>query len=303
MKLSMVVVNYHSSDFVRQCVRNVDGSWCGQVIFVDNSTSEDEARALSEITVPVPTSTIVEITNVGFGTAANHGIDAALAENPDDPVWLVNPDMTFEASTPRSLLDRLSLGVDDLISPAIVTGESTDLRVWFAGGTADLRTGQVVHDDYLGSYSDTPLELPRPTTFMCGAAPVFTPVAWAHLGGFRDDLFLYWEDVELSLRAQDLGLTMTIVGGSPVWHAVGGTGDGDGQSELFYYYSARNRVRVMALRGQTRLLFTPVVLLQLVKFSLRPLRREAHGSVRKFLRTLTGYAVGFRSALRRDRNG
>lgn len=302
MKLSLVVVNYHSSEFVRQCVRNVDGSWCGQVTFVDNSNSEHEARALSEIVVPVPTSTIVEKTNVGFGTAANHGITAALAGSPDDPVWLVNPDMTFETATPHSLLDRLALGVDDLISPAIVTGESSDLRVWFAGGTADPRTGQVVHDDYLGRYSETPLELPRSTTFMCGAAPVFTPRAWAYLGGFRDDLFLYWEDVELSLRAQDLGLTMTIVGGSPVWHAVGGTGDGNGQSQLFYYYSARNRVRVMAQRGQARLLFTPVVLLQLVKFSLRPLRRETNGRVRKFLRTLSGYAAGFGFALSRHRD-
>ncbi len=157
----------------------------------------------------------------------------------------------------------------------------------------------MTHTNYLEPYQDAEADVSAPTTFMCGAAPVFTPDAWRALGGFREDLFLYWEDAELSLRAQDLGLRMTIAADAVVWHAVGGTGEGSGQSKNFYYYSARNRLKIMFGRGQGRRLLTPYGLMSLAKFALRPLRREKQDRLAKCALVVRGYVEGYRAS-RRD---
>ncbi|WP_232536677.1 glycosyltransferase family 2 protein [Curtobacterium flaccumfaciens] len=290
--LSVVIVNYHSSDFVRRSTAAVDPTWCERVVLVDNSNDPVEAERLASIRLPVPTKIIIEPSNVGFGVGANHGIDFALGAAPNSSVWLLNPDTEPAAGAPESLVRRLSLGLDDIVSPLVLTGDSGDERIWFAGGVADGRTGNVAHDDYLKPYDPTTIDEARPTTFMCGAAPVFTPEAWRRLRGFREDLFLYWEDVELSLRAQDLGLRMTVIRDASVWHAVGGTSDETGQSRNFYYYSARNRVRVMIDRGSGLELLRPRGLRELAKFALRPLRRERSQRLRKTCLALTGYVVG-----------
>lgn len=296
MKLSLVIVNFHSSDFVRRSTSTVDSDWCEQVVLVDNSDDPAEAERLAGIELPVPTKVIVEQSNLGFGVGANHGIDFALGSTPDSPVWLLNPDTEPTAGAPESLLRRLALDLDDIVSPLVLTGEDGDEKIWFGGGVVDQRTGNVVHDDYLDSYEPTKIPDVRSTSFMCGAAPVFTPGAWRLLGGFRNDLFLYWEDAELSLRAQDIGLRMTVIGDASVWHAVGGTSDEAGQSRNFYYYSARNRVRVMIERGNGSQLVHPTGLKELVKFALRPVRRERSQRFRKTGSVMAGYLAGVTSA-------
>jgi len=297
-----VIVNFHSSDFVRRSTATVDPNWCEQVVLVDNSNDPAEAERLAGIKLPVPTKVIVEQSNLGFGIGANHGIDFALGSTPDSPVWLLNPDTEPSAGAPNALLQRLALNLDDVVSPLVLTGENGDERIWFRGGAVDQRTGNVVHDDYLAAYDPATVPNARSTGFMCGAAPVFTPGAWRRLGGFREDLFLYWEDAELSLRAQDLKLRMTVIGDASVWHAVGGTSDEAGQSRNFYYYSARNRVRVMIDRGNGASLLAPRGLTELAKFVLRPLRRERSERLQKALRAVEGYLTGAKDALRSRKN-
>jgi GT2 family glycosyltransferase len=296
VRLSLVIVNFHSSDFVRRSTATVNPEWCELVVLVDNSDDPAEAERLAGIKLPVPTKVIVEPSNLGFGVGANHGIDFALGSTPNSPVWLLNPDTEPSEGAPEAILRRLALDLDDVVSPLVLTGEEGDERIWFRGGAVDQRTGNVAHEGYLDLYDPAKVPGARSTTFMCGAAPVFTPRAWHRLGGFRDDLFLYWEDAELSLRAQDLGLRMTVISDASVWHAVGGTSDETGQSRNFYYYSARNRVRVMIERGNGGQLLHPTGLKELTKFALRPLRRERSQRLRKTGTVMAGYLAGVASA-------
>lgn len=286
--MSVVIVNFMSAHLIERCLRGVAEDWCAGVVIVDNSADERQRRALAAMSPAVPLTIITSAANIGFGGAANIGIDRSLRDHPDDPVWLVNPDIEFEAEAARILLARIRLGLDDIVSPAIVTGPRDDLTVWFAGGVADSRTGDVRHDRYLEPYHRSSWPELSSTSFICGAAPVFTPRAWTELGGFRDDLFLYWEDVELSFRAQELGLALTIVHDALLWHAVGGSSDQNGQSDVFYFYSARNRLMIMRERRGFRAL-APVALAQMCAFFLRPIRNEREGKATKAMAVLRGY--------------
>lgn len=289
-RVDVVIVNYHSSDYVQRCVATFDPAWCHSVVVVDNSADCDELARLTELDVPAPLTVLDAGGNVGFGAGVNLGA-AHLRDSGADLLWILNPDTLPEQGAAEALIARLDQGCAAAVSPAIVSGDDGD-TVWFTGGDVDLKTGAVRHWDY-----ERPFDRRRTTAyftmFLCGAAPLFRKDAWADLGGFDEKLFLYWEDVELSLRAHDRGLRFEIVPSAVVWHAVGGTSGEHGQSRHFYRYSARNRVAVMRRRRGLRAVFGVPGLIATVRLALHPLR-ESSGRWSKFRVGLQGLLAGVR---------
>lgn len=71
--------------------------------------------------------------------------------------------------------------------------------------------------------------------------------AWTSVDGFDEEYFLYWEDVDFSLRIEDAGGRLVLVEQAKAVHDEGGTqgiGDPDmhAKSPLYYYYNIRNRM-------------------------------------------------------------
>lgn len=286
----VVIVNYRSHRFVSACVRALDPAWCRSVVVVDNSRDADELAELRSIESAAPLRVVDAGGNIGFGAGVDLGV--SLVDWRDgEAVWILNPDTVPEPAAARRLLGHLAASGAAAASPAVVTGDDAG-TIWFTGGEVDERTGSVRHWDYLQPFDRTASE-PYRTEFLCGAAPMFTRSAWEALGGFDDDLFLYWEDVELSLRARDLGLRFDVVPAAVVWHAVGGTSGESGQSRAFYRWSMRNRVIVMRRRVGLRALFGVKGAAVTAKLALAPLReREARWA--KFGQGLVGLAEGLR---------
>jgi GT2 family glycosyltransferase len=68
---------------------------------------------------------------------------------------------------------------------------------------------------------------------------------WERLGGFDEDYFLYWEDVDLSHRCDLLGGRLIVRADLTAVHDAGGTQDrasGRAKSATYYYYNCRNRL-------------------------------------------------------------
>lgn len=151
------------------------------------------------------------------------------------------------AGTVAGLCELISAGRADLLSPVILSGRRGEESVWFAGGSVDARSGRVTHRRDLPPAGSTLTSTPtlRECNFLTGTALMTTRATWDRLGGFREELFLYWEDADLSLRAAALGLRLAVAVGLRIWHAEGGTSrTGSGVSALTYYYTARNRILV-----------------------------------------------------------
>jgi hypothetical protein len=120
------------------------------------------------------------------------------------------------------------------------------------------------------------------------------------LGGFREDLFMYWEDVDLSLRASADGRPLITCSGAVVWHLEGGSsGEGSGRSALYYRYTARNRIVVSApCTSAVRILLGPGAAVS-ARSLAAPLLRERHRRVAKTMAAGRGMLEGL-AAVRRD---
>jgi GT2 family glycosyltransferase len=64
---------------------------------------------------------------------------------------------------------------------------------------------------------------------------------WGKCGGFDPTYFMYWEDVDLSIRMERSGVRIKFVPEAKLWHKVSSSVGGE-HSSLAYYYASRNRL-------------------------------------------------------------
>jgi N-acetylglucosaminyl-diphospho-decaprenol L-rhamnosyltransferase len=246
--LSVWIVNYNSVDCLAQCIPGLNSERIRRIVVLDNASAQDDRNKLREMAAADPRITVIfSDTNVGFG--AGHNRIAALTGGdvvPGELIWILNPDTVVTSPATERLYDAVASGRADIVSPVILYGRPEDPVFWFAGGRIETRNVAVTHTDAgRAAPVDSGPDVVS-TEFVTGAAPLMSRATWDDLGGFRDDLFLYWEDVDLSLRARRSGKRLAVVRTAKIWHAEGGSsGGGSGATAAHtYYYSARNRIVV-----------------------------------------------------------
>lgn len=249
-RLHVVIVNFNSTTHLAACLPSLLASDGLDVLVWDNGSRAADAAALRRLIAGQDRVTLIESsTNLGFGAAANRAV-ASLQAADDDVIWILNPDTIAHPGAIRELLRTMARRNEHVVvSPLILHSRAAQPNtVWYAGGDTDTGRGRTTHH-LIGKNADDIGSEEFKTRFMTGAAPMMRMNTWKVLGGFPEDLFLYWEDVALSLNAADRGVDLVVSPCARIQHVEGGsTGSSRGRSATFYYYSSRNRLLVC---GQT----------------------------------------------------
>ncbi|MGY1639793.1 glycosyltransferase [Geodermatophilus sp. SYSU D00703] len=291
-----MVVNYGSSALLRRNLVPL-GRTGLPVVVVDNHSTAEERRAVTELARHEGWDLVCLPDNDGFGAGVNAGVAAARARG-CTTFLLLNPDAVVERAVVDRLAERSLADPLAMLSPRIVDSGG---RVYFAGSRLRLRDGRT------GRRLTDPAAPSSVREWLTGACLVVHSELFDRLGGFDDGYFLYWEDVDLSYRAQQVGGRTVLCEDLVAVHDEGGTQHrrGEAKSDLYYYWNCRNRLAFAARHLERRqmlgwLLRTPAVswaiLLQggrrqLLRSS-RPLRAAVRGS-------LAGARLVLRAALRR----
>lgn len=231
--IAVVVVNYGSSTLIADnlTVRAVADSGC-MVVVVDNHSTEAERAAITRLCAARDWILVARHDNEGFGAGVNRGV-AAARERGASVFIALNPDAVATGVVIRALAAEATAHPDRLVSPLVK--DSTG-RIVYAGAQVSMRTGAIRRGwgDDAGEWRN----------WLTGACLAFHAEAFDALGGFAEDYFLYWEDVDLSIRAVRAGLTLAFRPDLVVVHDEGGTQDRSARakSDTYYYYNARNRL-------------------------------------------------------------
>ena len=240
-----------------------------QVVVVDNYSTEAERASLLSLGKTSGWDVVALAGNDGFGAAVNVGVVRA-RELGSSTFLVLNPDAVLTVEVAGKLRQHVRAHPADLVAPLI---RDPSGQIVFQGSLVSLRTGRMSRDRSTiddpprpPQLSGTAVEPASVRRWITGACFAIHHDLWTKIGGFDPAFFLYWEDVDLSLRAEDAGGRLVIRRDLSVVHDEGGTqGErrGRAKSNTYYYFNARNRMmfaaRHLNRRGVVRwLLSTPV---------------------------------------------
>jgi GT2 family glycosyltransferase len=246
-----IVVNYRGLDQTRVCVASLMAADYRNhsVVVVDNASGGMEVEGLREAfgaTVEIVASEL----NVGYGGGANLGLEWARRKDATY-AWVLNNDTEVDPGSVRQLVEAMEREKDyGVLSPQIDApiGPEAPAGIWYAGGTADLEKVITKHDISISPSSPAVVE----TDFVTGCAMFLRLRALGQTGFFWEQLFLYWEDVDLCFRMREAGWRLGVVRAARIVHFV----HGSVQSKVVRYYYYRNAILVanrhLHLKGAAR---------------------------------------------------
>jgi GT2 family glycosyltransferase len=244
-QLAVVVVNFRSHPLLeRNLVRIGAENPEARVVVVDNFSDRHELDRVRRLAVKHGWTLVESPTNLGFGAGMNSGAARAV-EMGTDHLLLLNPDAYIDAISIHLLQKALDTDPHRMVSPVI---ETPDGGIWFDGLDLERRTGRITATRQRSSHdADGTKEM-----WLTGAAPMIGATLWQQVGGFDHRYFLYWEDVDLSVRVRAAGGELEVVYGARAVHDEGGTQErrlAHSKSSSYYYYNIRNRLLFVGLHG------------------------------------------------------
>lgn len=238
--LAVIVVNFGSVGLLEENLQPLSRAAPSlSVVVVDNFTDSFEQARVVALAEREGWHYVLSPTNLGFGGGMNRGV-ARAQQSGCTHFLLLNPDATIAADQVALLLAVVAEHPLTLVSPRITRPDGT---VWFEGSDLYLDDGRVRATRKRGDHADQ-----RVAPWLSGACLLVSDALWNRVGGFCDDYFLYWEDVEFSHRVVQEGGDVMVVAHARATHAQGGTqgvgqhGAGQAKSYSYYYYNVRNRL-------------------------------------------------------------
>lgn len=237
--LAVLVVNFGSHRVVEtNLTRSLSPQFAGQVIVVDNFSTHEERERIRDVCDRHGWTLLAIDTNEGFGGGNNRGAKLAISRGATE-ILLVNPDAWLTESTIRALHDQVREDPMLQLAPVVLRPDGS---IYCAEVDLHLTNGEMRSTRHRPTEAD-PDQI---HTWVSGACFMMSTQLWQRLGGFDEDYFLYWEDVDLSRRVVQLGGTVRADGSLTAIHDEGTTHRSEGESRakspIYYFYNCRNRL-------------------------------------------------------------
>lgn len=232
---AIVTVNFGSSELVAENFASLRLPPEGQLIIVDSFSSSAEQDRIRSVADALGAECVLLDENRGYGGGTNAGAKRAI-ELGAEVIVPLNPDAQIDPESLRMLVVAAAASAA-LVSPRILTGAG---KTWFAGADLYLDDGTTAGAAARQRLADRPRK-----EWATGACFAVSSELWLRVGGFDEEYFLYWEDIDFSHRVLDLGGAL-VLSDAVVVHDEGGTHaderPGQAKSATYYYYNIRNRL-------------------------------------------------------------
>lgn len=275
--VAAIVLTHQGASFIEETVRQLRASTVPPacVCVVDNASTDDTLARVAEIAGPL--DVLARPTNDGYGTAMNEAARRLRLRQPEFLLFLTQECLLAENAI-ELLLQALRVAPERVAAGPVLRLRSSPSQVWSAGGCLRGRRLSASHRTDVGA--------PRAVDWLDGAALLVRAEAFYASGGFREDLFLYWEDVDLCRLLAARGGTLVCVPQAQAWQDT---------SQTPPYLAGRNRIRCLVDRRDW--LGTAGALVELVARAARDVLLGRRLTARLLLR---GAMDGVCGRLRRD---
>jgi N-acetylglucosaminyl-diphospho-decaprenol L-rhamnosyltransferase len=310
MTLSIIIVNWNSTDYLRRCLASIYRETKGisiEVVVVDNASRDDSCAELIRGEFQ---SAILQCNskNMGFARASNRGYELSSGEI----LLFLNPDTEIRGDVFTHMVKELKvapctgavgsrlLNSDGSLQTSCVQSYPTILN-------------QLLDSEFLRNRFPTSRLWGMQPLFACTANPARVDVVsgaclmvkrevFAQVGQFDDSYFMYVEDVDLCRRITGAGYTIHYMNDCEVIHHGGKSSAVQGrhfanlrQQQAILQFFAATRGRWYSLLYRVGVAFAAAIRLIII-VGLLPLRIGAHTAA-KWKFTLHKWCCIFRWAI------
>ncbi len=210
-KLSIIIVTYNSTKLIVECldsiVKHNDLGDALEVIIVDNNSADQEE--LAAIIAQYKNLDILYLpTNKNGGYGAGNNVGVAQAKAPH--ILIMNPDVRIENPVFKTILDEFE--ANPKLAMTGVTFSDNSLPLYFK--PEYYTVCKVLPVRFLVKYN-----LLRPhQTFLQGSFLTFDKEAFLQAGGFDENIFLYFEEPDITNRLLEIGKETKLLADIQVLH-------------------------------------------------------------------------------------
>ena len=250
-RLTIVIVNWNSGLQLRECLASIEAAAAAlapeqtlaEVVVVDNGSSDGSERGLASAAYAL--RVVRNEANRGFAAACNQGARGCAA----DLILFLNPDtrlFTNSLAAPMTYLAAQGHGRTGIAGIAMVDDAGVVVPSCAKFPRAVHFLSQALGIDRIWPASGHYLRGPdhaqtRVVDQVIGAFFMIRRTAFDAVNGFDERFFMYFEEVDLSLRARSAGWESVFLGNARAYHRGGGTTDQVRDKRLFY--SIRSRLQ------------------------------------------------------------
>ncbi len=238
INLAIVLVNYNHARLTIECINSIVESEQYdnyEIIVVDNNSPDGSANELKKRD---DIRLICAKDNRGFAAGSNIGIRYAM-NNGYDAVLLLNNDTIIDSHMLSKLISQYDGST--VLSPVMFYSDEPN-KIWYAGGHIDRIRARAVHER-IGKKTYKCRDWDKTIDFLTGCCMLIPISIIRRVGLFDEDFFMYYEDVDYSLKLKQLGVNMKCIPSAHLWHKVGASSGK--KSAMNAYYDTRNRLYVI----------------------------------------------------------
>lgn len=267
-KVFVIILNWNGKKDTLDCLSSLELSDYPKdlfsIVIVDNGSTDGSVPAIQSAFPGVDMLELHE--NKGFTGGNNIGAKLALKRGADY-VFFLNNDTIVEHSTVTTLVEAFTRHPDaGVVSPKIYFTYQGRKAIWYAGGDIDWAN---MYGKHIGVNEEDrkQYDKEKETVFCTGCAMMVKRDVLEKVGLFDERFFAYYEDSDLSIRAEKARFTLWYVPSARLFHKNAASSGGTG-SKLQDYFIPRNRLlfawkhaswraKLALLRESIRLIFTP----------------------------------------------
>jgi len=212
--VTAIVLHHNGTDYLDACFKTLlaqDHPGL-TVCVVDNASTDGSPEWLQ---AHYPTARLLEAGgNLGWSGGNNVGIRHAL-QHGADWIWLLNDDIELEPNCLRNMLEFAEKHPNVRLLSPVIHLTSDRNRVWYQGGKIDFARNVVSHCASLSEFRS----IARPARrFISGCCLLVHRSVFEQAGLPDERFFMYYEDGDFSLRAEDAGFDMDVVADTRIYH-------------------------------------------------------------------------------------
>lgn len=235
--ISFIIVNFNGREHLNECFNTINKLNYPkekiEIIMVDNGSKDNSVQFVKNKFRNV--RIIQNAVNEGFAKPNNDAAKIATG----DYLALINNDMRIDSNWINDMLDTLNSCNDEsyiCVGSKIINWDGSKLD--FAGGSINF-FGHGYQDDFGMSIEEANKKhnKDKDILFACGGSMIIDRKVFLEVGGFDEDYFAYFEDVDLGWRLWTLGYKVKYCAKSICYHKHNGTSKKMNRNKVMRMYN------------------------------------------------------------------